>query len=48
VRAEAQPQEAQLCYAARAWCGGSFDPEAFDAAAINRAFHGGWIPPEAW
>lgn len=28
-----------------AWCGGSFDSEAFDAAAINRAFHGGWVPP---
>ena len=32
---------------ARAWCGDSFDPEAFDAAAINRSFHGGWIPAEA-
>jgi hypothetical protein len=30
-----------------AWCGGSFDSEAFDAAAINRAFHGGWVPPTA-
>ncbi len=27
-----------------AWCGGSFDPEAFDVQAINRAFHGGWAP----
>jgi hypothetical protein len=30
-----------------AWCGGSFDSEAFDVAAINRAFHGGWAPPPA-
>ncbi len=22
------------------WCGGSFDPEAFDAQALNRGFHG--------
>jgi Plasmid pRiA4b ORF-3-like protein len=26
------------------WCGEPFDPEAFDANAINRAFHGGWGP----
>jgi len=26
------------------WCGGPFDPEAFDVNAINRAFHGGWGP----
>ena len=24
------------------WCGASFDPNAFDAQAINRRFHGGW------
>lgn len=24
------------------WSGGSFDPEAFDPQAVNRAFHGGW------
>jgi hypothetical protein len=24
-----------------AWCGDSFDPEAFDIGAVNRAFHGG-------
>jgi len=29
------------------WCGGSFDPEAFDVQRINRAFHGGWGPAEA-
>ena len=30
------------------WIGGSFDPEAFDAGEINRAFHGGWyLPPAA-
>jgi len=28
-----------------AWCGDSFDPEAFDIGAVNRAFHGGWVPP---
>jgi hypothetical protein len=26
------------------WCGGSFDPEAFDVQEINRLFHGGWGP----
>ncbi len=26
------------------WCGGSFGPEAFDAQALNRGFHGGWAP----
>ena len=26
------------------WHGGPFDPEAFDAQALNRAFHGGWGP----
>jgi hypothetical protein len=26
------------------WCGGSFDPETFDAQALNRGFHGGWAP----
>ncbi len=26
------------------WCGDSFDPEAFDVNAINRAFGGGWEP----
>ncbi len=29
------------------WIGGSFDPEAFDAQARNRAFHGGWGSPDA-
>ncbi len=28
----------------REWCGGSFDPDAFDVQALNRAFHGGWGP----
>ena len=28
------------------WVGGSFDPEAFDVGALNRAFHGGWYLPE--
>jgi len=26
------------------WAGGSFDPTAFNAHEINRAFHGGWGP----
>jgi hypothetical protein len=26
------------------WCGGNFDPAAFDVQAANRAFHGGWGP----
>ena len=30
-----------------AWCGDSFDSEAFDASQINRSFHGGWVPPTA-
>jgi hypothetical protein len=29
------------------WVGGSFDPEAYDAREINRAFHGGWSPRKA-
>lgn len=29
------------------WVGGSFDPVAFDAGEINRAFHGGWYLPKA-
>lgn len=29
------------------WCGGAFDPQAFDVQRINRAFHGGWGPAEA-
>ena len=28
------------------WVGGSFDPEAFDVGALNRAFQGGWYLPE--
>lgn len=28
------------------WVGGAFDPQAFDVGALNRAFHGGWCPPE--
>ena len=28
------------------WVNGSFDPEEFDAAALNRAFHGGWYLPK--
>ncbi len=28
----------------REWAGGKFDPSAFDAHEINRAFHGGWAP----
>ena len=28
------------------WHGGPFDPAAFDAHALNRAFHGGWAPRE--
>ena len=24
------------------WCGGPFDPEAFDVQEVNLAFHGGW------
>ena len=28
------------------WVGGSFDPEAFDVGALNRAFHGGSYLPE--
>ncbi len=27
------------------WVGGSFDPEEFDVAERNRAFHGGWYLP---
>lgn len=26
------------------WHGGPFDPDAFDAQELNRAFHGGWAP----
>jgi hypothetical protein len=26
------------------WAGGKFDPSAFNAQDINRAFHGGWGP----
>lgn len=26
------------------WHGGALDPAAFDAQAVNRAFHGGWAP----
>ena len=29
------------------WVGGSFDPEAFDARAINRKFHRDWSLPDA-
>jgi hypothetical protein len=29
------------------WCGGVFDPKKFDIQALNRAFHGGWAPPES-
>lgn len=28
------------------WHGGPFDPAAFDAQALNRAFHGGWAPAQ--
>jgi hypothetical protein len=28
----------------REWYSGSYDSEAFDVAALNRAFHGGWGP----
>jgi hypothetical protein len=26
------------------WAGGNFDPSAFNAHDIDRAFHGGWGP----
>lgn len=26
------------------WYGRPFDPAAFDSQAVNRAFHGGWVP----
>jgi hypothetical protein len=28
------------------WCGGSFDPGAFDLQTLNRAVHSGWAPAE--
>ena len=41
---EKHPEHAELAE----WVGGSFDPEAFDAGAINRAFNGAsFLPPEA-
>jgi hypothetical protein len=40
MRSPRHPEHAEMLE----WHGGPFDAEAFDAQALNRAFHGGWAP----
>ena len=40
MRAPRHPEHTEMME----WHGGPFDPEAFDVQALNRAFHGGWMP----
>ncbi len=40
MRSPRHPDHAEMME----WHGRRFDPEAFDAQALNRAFHGGWAP----